>query len=48
MTNLFQPLEVGATKLQHRLVMAPLTRYRADDDCVPMDIAKGMATQSAK
>ncbi|SMR63252.1 unnamed protein product [Zymoseptoria tritici ST99CH_3D1] len=47
MTNLFQPLEVGGTKLQHRLVMAPLTRYRADDNCVPMDIAKEYYTQRA-
>lgn len=27
---LFQPLQVGEIKLQHRLVMAPMTRLRGD------------------
>ncbi|KIW80307.1 hypothetical protein Z517_06922 [Fonsecaea pedrosoi CBS 271.37] len=30
-SRLFEPLKVGHLTLQHRLVMAPLTRYRADD-----------------
>lgn len=42
MSKLFQPLKVGGCQLQHRMVMAPLTRFRADDDYVPMDIVKGM------
>ncbi|OLN81109.1 Chanoclavine-I aldehyde reductase 2 [Colletotrichum chlorophyti] len=37
-TKLFQPLKVGNTELSHRVVMAPLTRYRADDDSVPLPI----------
>lgn len=28
--RLFKPLKVGSVELQHRLVMAPLTRFRAD------------------
>lgn len=28
--RLFKPLKVGNVELQHRLVMAPLTRFRAD------------------
>ncbi|KAK2004067.1 NADPH dehydrogenase [Colletotrichum falcatum] len=37
-TKLFQPLKVGKMDLAHRVVMAPLTRYRADDDSVPLPI----------
>ncbi|PQE04613.1 Aldolase-type TIM barrel protein [Rutstroemia sp. NJR-2017a BBW] len=29
--NLFKPLKLGKVELQNRLVLAPLTRYRADD-----------------
>ncbi|CCH40621.1 NADPH dehydrogenase 3 [Wickerhamomyces ciferrii] len=29
-TNLFKPIKLGNLKLQHRLVLAPLTRLRAD------------------
>jgi len=29
--KLFQPIRVGTTNLQHRVVLAPMTRYRADD-----------------
>ncbi|KAF4822602.1 Chanoclavine-I aldehyde reductase fgaOx3 [Colletotrichum siamense] len=35
-TKLFQPLEMGKMDLAHRVVMAPLTRYRADDDGAPI------------
>lgn len=28
--KLFTPLQVGNITLQHRIVLAPLTRYRAD------------------
>lgn len=34
-TALFDPLEVGAIALRNRIVMAPMTRSRADDDGVP-------------
>lgn len=36
-TKLFKPLKVGSTELDHRVVMAPLTRFRADFDHVPTD-----------
>ncbi|KAH7890597.1 hypothetical protein F5I97DRAFT_1826692 [Phlebopus sp. FC_14] len=32
---LFQPIQVGAITLQHRVVLAPLTRFRAYADHVP-------------
>jgi NADPH2 dehydrogenase len=37
-SRLFQPLQVGNSTLQHRIGMAPLTRYRASDthDPTPM------------
>ncbi|KAH0840797.1 Chanoclavine-I aldehyde reductase [Fonsecaea pedrosoi] len=35
--RLFSPLQLGHAKLAHRIVMAPLTRFRADDDGVPME-----------
>lgn len=31
MTNLFDPLDLGALRLPNRIVMAPMTRSRADD-----------------
>ncbi|KAJ0108185.1 flavin oxidoreductase nadh oxidase family protein [Diaporthe amygdali] len=37
-TKLFTPLKVGSTTLEHRIVMAPLTRFRGTDDHVPTDI----------
>lgn len=36
---MFNPITVGRTRLSHRLVMAPLTRFRAHDDHVPSQIA---------
>lgn len=38
-SELLAPLRVGKNLLQHRVVMAPLTRYRADDDHVPSPLA---------
>src|SRR4051794_34610739 len=35
-SKLFQPLKIGNVELTNRLVMAPLTRYRADDNHVPL------------
>ncbi|KAI9647285.1 hypothetical protein NHQ30_003668 [Ciborinia camelliae] len=35
-STLFSPLKVGAAELQHRIAMAPLTRFRADDNHVPL------------
>ncbi|KAN0140566.1 hypothetical protein V8E53_001775 [Lactarius tabidus] len=37
---LFQPIRVGTSDLQHRVVMAPLTRQRADKDHVHGELAK--------
>lgn len=37
---LFQPIRIGVTDLQHRVVMAPLTRFRADKDHVHGELAK--------
>jgi len=37
---LFQPLRVGTLDLQHRVVMAPLTRFRANKEHVHGDLAK--------
>ncbi|KAF8066539.1 hypothetical protein FPV67DRAFT_1670034 [Lyophyllum atratum] len=35
-SQLFQPIKVGDMTLQHRVVMAPLTRFRADAQHVPL------------
>src|SRR6202012_2788758 len=37
---LFQPIRVGTSDLQHRIVMAPLTRLRANKDHVHGELAK--------
>ncbi|KAH9056798.1 hypothetical protein EDB87DRAFT_1686815 [Lactarius vividus] len=42
---LFQPLRVGTVDLQHRVVMAPLTRLRANKDHVLGELAKTYYTQ---
>ncbi|KAI9020015.1 hypothetical protein CLU79DRAFT_756758 [Phycomyces nitens] len=34
-SSLFSPLKVGHSSLNHRLVLCPLTRFRADNDHVP-------------
>ena len=31
-STLFAPIKVGNMELQHRLAMAPLTRFRADSE----------------
>ncbi|EPQ52977.1 NADH flavin oxidoreductase/NADH oxidase [Gloeophyllum trabeum ATCC 11539] len=36
-SNLFQPIQVGNVKLAHRVALAPLTRFRADENHVPFD-----------
>jgi NADPH2 dehydrogenase len=41
MSRLFEPVNLGTSKLGHRLAMAPLTRYRSSDDWVPLPIMKG-------
>ncbi|SLM40049.1 nadh:flavin oxidoreductase nadh oxidase family protein [Lasallia pustulata] len=46
-SKLFTPLQVGNSHLQHRLVMAPLTRFRADDGHVPLPMVKEYYSQRA-
>jgi NADPH2 dehydrogenase len=35
-SKLFEPLKVGDMTLKHRIIMAPLTRFRASDSHVPL------------
>ncbi len=37
-SKLWQPLQVGRTKISQRIALAPLTRFRNDDDHVATDI----------
>ncbi|KAK1997143.1 NADH:flavin oxidoreductase/NADH oxidase [Colletotrichum falcatum] len=46
-SKLFQPLKVGQAQLSHRVVMAPLTRFRFEPDHTPLDIALEYYTQRA-
>jgi NADPH2 dehydrogenase len=45
--KLFEPLQVGPNTLSNRLVMAPLTRFRAEDNHVPMPMVKEYYAQRA-
>ncbi|KAA1472714.1 NADH:flavin oxidoreductase/NADH oxidase [Dentipellis sp. KUC8613] len=45
--KLFQPYKLGDLQLAHRVVMAPLTRYRADDAHVHGDLAVEYYSQRA-
>ena len=44
---LFQPIRVGDITLAHRVVLAPLTRLRNDDDHVPTDLVAEYYAQRA-
>ncbi|KAI1105703.1 NADH:flavin oxidoreductase/NADH oxidase family protein [Jackrogersella minutella] len=46
-SRLFKPLKVGNVTLQHRVVMAPLTRFRADSNHVPLPFVKEYYEQRA-
>lgn len=46
-TKVFSPFQVGSTKLDHRVVMAPLTRFRATVDNVPTDLMAQYYAQRA-
>lgn len=46
-SSLFQPLPVGAINVQHRVVMAPLTRFRANKDHIHGELAKTYYEQRA-
>lgn len=45
--KLFQPIRVGNVQLSHRVVLAPLTRFRADDAHVPTAIMRDHYIQRA-
>ncbi|KAI0078439.1 FMN-linked oxidoreductase [Panus rudis PR-1116 ss-1] len=45
--RLFQHLKVGNVQLEHRVVMSPLTRYRADKNHVPHDFVETYYKQRA-
>ncbi|TDC40618.1 alkene reductase [Micromonospora sp. 15K316] len=45
--NLFTPTDLGALKLRNRLVMAPMTRLRADAAGVPTDLQSTYYAQRA-
>lgn len=47
MSSLFSPLQVGALKLPNRILMAPLTRCRADADHNPTDLMAEYYSQRA-
>ena len=46
-SKLFQPLQLGQHKLSNRVIMAPLTRFRADDDHVQLPFVKEYYAQRA-
>lgn len=45
--RLFAPLSLGNVQLNHRVVLAPLTRYRADEDNLPTEITREYYAQRA-
>ncbi|KAI3324633.1 NADH:flavin oxidoreductase/NADH oxidase [Xylariaceae sp. AK1471] len=47
MSKLFKPMRVGSVTLGHRVAMAPLTRYRCDDNWVLLPMAKEYYEQRA-
>lgn len=47
MTNLFEPLQLGAITLENRIVMAPLTRNRASEGRVPNELMRSYYCQRA-
>ncbi|KAK3376668.1 NADH:flavin oxidoreductase/NADH oxidase [Lasiosphaeria ovina] len=47
MSKLFSPLKLGPLDLSHGIAMAPLTRYRTDDDLAPLPIVAEYYAQRA-
>lgn len=47
MSSLFDPIKVGESPLSHRIVMAPLTRFRANAEHVHGDLAVEYYSQRA-
>jgi len=46
-SRLFEPLQLGHCQLKHRMVMAPLTRFRAPNEGVPAPYVKTYYEQRA-
>ncbi|KAG8690657.1 hypothetical protein FRC11_010050, partial [Ceratobasidium sp. 423] len=46
--KLFSPFKIGDIQLSHRVIMAPLTRYRADKDHIHHDVAVEYYAQRAE
>ncbi|OJJ63360.1 hypothetical protein ASPSYDRAFT_53065 [Aspergillus sydowii CBS 593.65] len=46
-TRLFKPLKIGNVEINHRIAMAPLTRFRATDDRIPTPLMKEYYGQRA-
>lgn len=46
-SKLFKPLTVGRCHLQHRTIMAPTTRFRADESGVPLPFVQDYYAQRA-
>jgi NADPH2 dehydrogenase len=46
-SRLFKPLKVGHANLNHRIVLAPLTRYRNDDEHVPLPLMEKYYSERA-
>ncbi|KAH6652429.1 hypothetical protein BKA67DRAFT_520451 [Truncatella angustata] len=46
-SRLFSPLKLGNVTLEHRIAMAPLTRFRADENHVPLPFVKEYYAQRA-
>lgn len=47
MTLLFKPVQLGDLQLRNRIVMAPMTRCRADEQRIPSDLMREYYTQRA-
>lgn len=44
---ILQPVQIGDLSLRNRIVMAPLTRSRSNDDGIPPDFAADYYAQRA-
>lgn len=47
MALIISPIKIGAVDAKHRVVMAPMTRYRADKNHVPLDMVAQYYAQRA-
>lgn len=46
-SRLLKPLKIGNIEVKHRIGMAPLTRFRASSDRVPLPLMKEYYSQRA-